>query len=84
MYICTNKDIYCRIKHTSYMGRLVKVRDGKGNILEMDESLLEGEPCTLTESEIKNLPRLDIQSYLDNGYITAEDYRKSLNQNGTF
>ena len=64
------------------MGKIVKVKDGKGNIFEMDEELLEGTPCTLTESEIKKLPKLDIQSYLANGYITAEDYRKTLNQNG--
>ena len=61
------------------MGRIVKVRDGKGNIFEMDEDILEGKPANLLEEEIVNLPRLDISSYLERGYITASDYRKRFN-----
>ena len=60
------------------MGRIVRVRDGKGNVFEMDEDLLEGEPANLSEEEIRNLPRLDILSYLERGYITANDYRKQV------
>ena len=37
------------------------------------------EPCQLSESDIEHLPKLDIDWYLNNGYITAEDYRKQLN-----
>ena len=62
------------------MGRIVKVRDGKGNIFEIDEDLLNGEPANLSEEEIHNLPKLDISSYLERGYITASDYRKHLNE----
>ena len=60
------------------MGRILKVRDSKGNIFEMDEDLLEGEPANLSEEEIDNLPRLDVASYLERGYITANDYRKQV------
>jgi hypothetical protein len=60
------------------MGRIVRVRDGKGNVFEMDEDLLEGEPANLSEEETRNLPRLDILSYLERGYITANDYRKQV------
>jgi len=85
VFLCIFAQIRIFIVELKYsnMGKIVKVRDGKGNIFEMDESLLEGKPCTLTEGEINNLPKLDIQAYLANGYITAEDYRKSLNQNGS-
>ena len=62
------------------MGRIVKVRDGNGNIFEMDEDLLEGEPANLSEEEIDNLPRLDVASYLERGYITASDYRKQVHE----
>lgn len=62
------------------MGRIIKIRDGKGNIFEMDEDLLEGEPVNLSEEEIHNLPKLDISSYLERGYITASDYRKQFNE----
>lgn len=50
------------------MGRIVKVRDGKGITFEMDEDFLEGEPANLPEEEIDNLPKLDISSYLERGY----------------
>ena len=60
------------------MGRILKVRDSKGNIFEMDEDLLEGEPANLSEEEIDNLPRLDVASYLERGYISAGDYRKQV------
>ena len=60
------------------MGRIVKVRDGKGNIFEMDEDLFVGEPANLSEEEIDNLPRLDVASYLERGYITASNYRKEV------
>lgn len=46
----------------------------------MDEDLLEGEPVNLSEEEIHNLPKLDISSYLERGYITASDYRKQFNE----
>ena len=62
------------------MGRILKVRDSKGNIFEMDEDLLEGEPAHLSEEEIDNLPRLDVASYLERGYITASDYRKQVHE----
>ena len=62
------------------MGRILKVRDSKGNIFEMDEDLLEGEPANLSEEEIEDLPRLDVSSYLERGYISASDYRKYLNE----
>ena len=62
------------------MGRIVKVRDGNGNIFEMDEDLLNGEPANLSEEEIHNLPKLDISSYLERGYITASDYRKQVHE----
>mgnify|MGYP007032415294 CR=1 FL=1 len=62
------------------MGRIVKVRDGNGNIFEMDEDLLNGEPANLSEEEIHNLPKLDISSYLERGYISASDYCKYLNE----
>lgn len=51
------------------MGRIVKVRDGNGNIFEMDEDLLNGEPANLSEEEIENLPKLDISSYLERLYF---------------
>jgi hypothetical protein len=60
------------------MGKIVKVRDGKGNIFEMDEDLLNGEPSNLSKEEIENLPKLNISSYLERGYITASDYRKQI------
>jgi hypothetical protein len=44
----------------------------------MDEDLLNGEPANLSEEEIENLPKLDISSYLERGYITANDYRKQV------
>ena len=62
------------------MGRILKVRDSKGNIFEMDEDLLEGEPANLSEEEIDNLHRLDVASYLERGYITASDYRKQVHE----
>jgi hypothetical protein len=62
------------------MGKIVKVRDGKGNIFEMDEDLLNGEPANLSEEEIENLPKLDISSYLERGYNTASDYRKQVRE----
>ena len=62
------------------MGRILKVRDSKGNIFEMDEDLLEGEPANLSEEEIEDLPRLDVSSNLERGYISASDYRKYLNE----
>jgi hypothetical protein len=46
----------------------------------MDEDLLEGEPANLSEEEIEDLPRLDVSSYLERGYISASDYRKYLNE----
>jgi hypothetical protein len=46
----------------------------------MDEDLLEGEPANLSEEEIDNLPRLDVASYLERGYITASDYRKEVRE----
>ena len=52
------------------MGRILKVRDSKGNIFEMDEDLLEGEPANLSEEEIDNLPRLDVASYLERLYYS--------------
>lgn len=61
------------------MGKIVKIKNGKGEVYEFDEDLLNGEPCQLSETEIKNLPKLDIDRYLANGYITAENYRKQLN-----
>ena len=62
------------------MGRILKVRDSKGNIFEMDEDLLNGEPANLSEEEIENLPKLDISSYLERGYISASDYRKQIRE----
>ena len=62
------------------MGRILKVRDSKGNIFEMDEDLLEGEPANLAEEEIEYLPSLDFSSYLERVYISASDYRKYLNE----
>ena len=46
---------------------------------ENDEDLLNGESCQLSDSEIEHMNKLDIEWYLANGYITAEDYRKQLN-----
>ena len=62
------------------MGRILKVRDSKGNIFEMDEDLLNGERANLSEEEIENLPKLDISSYLERGYISASDYRKQIRE----
>ena len=50
----------------------------KTGVIEIDEDLLKGEPCQLSETEIMNLPKLDISWYLANGYITADDYRRTL------
>ena len=60
------------------MGKIVKVKNGRGEVIEIDEDLLKGEPCQLSETEIMNLPTLDISWYLANGYITADDYRRTL------
>ena len=57
------------------MGKIVKVKNGKGEVFKIDEDLLNGEPCQLSESEIEHLPKLDINWFLSNGYITADDYR---------
>ena len=62
------------------MGKIVKVRNRKGKVFEIDEDLLNGEPCQLSDSEIEHMHKLDIEWYLANGYITAEDYKKQLNQ----
>ena len=59
------------------MGKIVKVKNGRGEAFEIDEDLLNGVPCQLSETEIKNLPKLDIAWYLANGYITADDYRRT-------
>ena len=32
------------------MGKIVKVRNGKGKVFEIDEDLLNGEPCQLSDS----------------------------------
>ena len=61
------------------MGKIVKVRNRKGKVFEIDEDLLNGESCQLSDSEIEHMNKLDIEWYLANGYITAEDYRKQLN-----
>lgn len=37
------------------MNRIIKVKDGKGNIFKINENLLEGKLGMITESEIKNL-----------------------------
>jgi len=60
------------------MGKIVKVKNGRGEVFTIDEDLLNGELCKLSETEIKNLPKLDIAWYLANGYITADDYRRTL------
>ena len=60
------------------MGKIVKVKNGRGEVFTIGEDLLNGEPCNLSETEIKNLPKLDIDKYLANGYITADDYRRTL------
>ena len=60
------------------MEKIVKIRNGRGEVFEIDEDLLNGEPCPLSETEIKHLPKLDIDWFLSNGYITAEDYRRTL------
>ena len=60
------------------MGKIVKVRNGRGEVFEIDEDLLKGEPCQLSESEIGHQPKLNIDWFLANGYITADDYRKSI------
>ena len=54
----------------------VLVKDGKGNIFEMEEALLEGENRIVTEDDIKQTPKIDVEALLKKGYITAEDYRK--------
>ena len=61
-----------------FMKRTAYIEEG-GEVFEIDEDLLNGEPCQLSESDIEHLPKLDIDWYLNNGYITAEDYRKQLN-----
>lgn len=60
------------------MGKIVKVKNGRGEVFTIDEDLLNGKPCKLSETEIKKLPKLDIAWYLANGYITADDYRRTL------
>ena len=60
-----------------FMKRTAYIEEGE--VIEIDEDLLKGEPCLLSETEIKDLPKLDIDRYLANGYITAENYRKQLN-----
>ena len=42
------------------MGKIVKVKNGRGEVIEIDEDLLKGEQCQLSETEIMNLLKLDI------------------------
>ena len=58
------------------MGKIVKVKNGRGEVFEIDEDLLNGEPCQLYDSEIEHLPmpKFDIDWFLANGYITTDDY----------
>lgn len=48
---------------------------------EQEARLVKEQQSHLHEGKIKLLPRIDIEEKLRNGYITAEDYRKSLSNN---
>ena len=61
----------------------VLVKDGKGNIFEIEESLLEGDNCIVTEEEIKSSPRIDVEKLRSQGYVTVDELVERI-ENGTF
>lgn len=48
---------------------------------EQEARLVKEQQSHLHEGKIGLSPKLDIEEKLRNGYITAEDYRKSLSNN---
>lgn len=44
---------------------------------EQEKEIIESDKHKIQEGKIKLSPKIDIEESLRNGYITADDYRKS-------
>ena len=44
---------------------------------EQEKEIIESDKQKIQEGKIKLSPKIDIEESLRNGYITADDYRKS-------
>lgn len=48
-----------------------------GILKEQEKRIIESDRQKVQEGKIKLSPKIDIEECLRNGYITADDYRKS-------
>ena len=48
-----------------------------GILKEQEKHIIESDRQKVQEGKIKLSPKIDIEECLRNGYITADDYRKS-------
>ena len=68
IYCCIEKHLNMKNRNTDEMLSLLK---------EQEKEIIESNKQKIQEGKIKLSPKIDIEERLRNGYITADDYRKS-------
>ena len=81
MYLCTNKDIYCRITNDyNYMSKTVHLINEAGDRIEVERKNFSKSEL-LNEQKYSNYD-IDVDWYLNNGYSLAEDMFRRIEGNG--